>query len=150
VHHAEEEAAMRQNKEELKARLMTEAEATIDKLLAGASETEELQLSDIERLARSAGQRMMERFTVGLVEAEAEAEESDECPQCKGRMRYKGRRGRNLVAETGEVRLEREYYYCPTCRKGFFPPRPKMGTEQDDLQSGACAADGVGERLGTL
>jgi hypothetical protein len=117
------------NKEELKARLMAEAEAAIDKLLAGASEKEELQLSDIERLARTAGQRMMERFTVGLVEAEAESTENGDCPECGRRMRYKGRKGRDLVAETGEVRFERGYYYCPTCRKGFSPPRPTMGAE---------------------
>lgn len=114
---------MPQKKEELKARLMAEAEAVIDKLVAGANEKEQLDLSDIERLARAAGQRMMERFTVDLVEAEAETEESEDCPECGRQMRPKGRKERDLVAETGEVRLEREYYYCPTCRKGFFPPR---------------------------
>jgi len=138
------------NKEELKARLMAEAETAIDKLLAGRSEKEELQLSDIERLARTAGQRLMERFTVGLVEAEAQGAENGDCPECGRRMRYKGRKGRDLVAETGEVRFEREYYYCPTCRKGFFPPRPTMGAKQDALQSRACAADGVGEWSGAL
>ena len=120
---------MPQNKEELKARLMAEAEAAIDKLLSGASEKEELHLSDIERLSRAAGQRMMERFTVGLVEVEAEKEESRDCPECGQRMRYKGRKKRDLVAETGEVQIERAYYYCPNCGKGFFPPRPTMGVE---------------------
>ncbi len=120
---------MSPSKEELKARLMAEAEAAIDKLLAGASEKEELQLSDIEHLARAAGQRMMERFTAGLVEAEAQREERHDCPRCGRRMRYKGRKGRDLIAESGEVRFERAYYYCPTCRKGFFPPGPTMGTE---------------------
>jgi hypothetical protein len=127
--HPKQEEMMSLDREELKARLMAEAEAAIDKLLAGASEKEELQLSDIERLARSAGQRMMERFTVGLVEAEAQGAESGDCLECGRRMRYKGRKGRDLVAETGEVRFERDYYYCPTCRKGFFPPRPTMGVE---------------------
>ena len=141
---------MRPSKEELKARLMAEAETAIEKLLAGASEKEELQLSDIEHLARTAGQRMMQRITEGLVEAEAGHEESRDCPQCGQRMRYKGRKKRDLVAETGEVKLERAYYYCPSCQKGFFPPRPKMGTEQDDLQSRTCAADGMGERPSAL
>ena len=141
---------MRQSKEELKARLMAEAETAIDQLLAGAGEKEDLQLSDIERLARTAGQRMMQRFTEGLVKAEAGQEESRDCPECGREMRYKGRKKRDLVAETGEVKLERAYYYCPSCRKGFFPPRPKMGTEQDDLQSRACAADGMGERSSAL
>ena len=120
---------MTPNKEELKARLMAEAEVAIDKLLTGASEKEELQLSDIERLARTAGQRMMEQFTASLVEAEAEGEDNRDCPECGRKMRYKARKGRNLVTETGEVRLERAYYYCPRCRKGVFPPGPKMGAE---------------------
>jgi len=120
---------MTPNKEELKARLMAEAEAVIDTLLSGASEKEDLHLSDIERLSRAAGQRMMERITVGLIEVEAEKEESRDCPECGQRMRYKGRKKRDLVAETGEVQIERAYYYCPSCKKGFFPPRPTMGPE---------------------
>lgn len=120
---------MTPDKQALKARLMTEAEAAIDNLLAGASEKEELQLSDIERLARTAGQRMMERFTMSLVEGEARGEVSSTCPECGQKMRYKGCKERTLVTETGEVRIERAYYYCPSCRKGFFPPRPTMGTE---------------------
>lgn len=120
---------MTPNKEELKARLMAEAEAVIDKLLTGASEKEALQLSDIEHLSRAAGQRMMERLTAGLIEVEAEREESDICPQCGRRMRYKGRKKRDLVAETGEVHVERAYYYCSSCGKGFFPPGPALGAE---------------------
>jgi hypothetical protein len=114
---------------DLKARMMAEAEEAIDRLLAERSGKEELQLSDIERLVRTAGQQVMERFTVGLVRAEAEGEESRDCPECGRRMRYKDRKGRNLVTETGEVRFERVYYYCPTCRKGVFPPRPTMESE---------------------
>jgi NADH pyrophosphatase NudC (nudix superfamily) len=113
----------------LKARLMAEAEKAINKLMAEKGEKEELQLSDIERLVRTAGQQMMERFTVGVVEAEAEGEDCRVCPECGRRMRYKGHKGRNLVTESGEVWLERAYYYCPTCRKGVFPPRPTMESE---------------------
>jgi hypothetical protein len=57
---------------DLKARMMAEAEEAIDRLLAERSKKEEVQLSDIERLVRTAGQRVMERFTAGLVEAEGE------------------------------------------------------------------------------
>ena len=120
---------MRPKDEELKTQMMAVAEEAIEELLAGTKEKEELTLSDIERLARTAGQRMMQRFTEGLVKAEAGQEESRDCPEYGREMRYKGRKKRDLVAETGEVKLERAYYYCPSCRKGFFPPRPKMGTE---------------------
>jgi uncharacterized protein with PIN domain len=110
----------------LKARLMIEAEEAIDKLLASRSEKEELQLEDIERLVRAAGQTVMEQFTQEFVGQEGQRKDNRSCPECGRRMRAKGRKKRHLVTETGEVRLDRVYYYCPSCRKGFFPPRPTL------------------------
>jgi hypothetical protein len=130
---------------EVRARLMAEAEKAIEKLLAGRSEKEDLTLSDIERLVRAAGESVMERFTVELVEVEAQKPQSRICPECGRKMRYKGEKKRDLVTETGEVRLERAYYYCRRCREGFFPPRPTVGSERDGVQSRAGAADGMGE-----
>lgn len=114
---------------ELKARMMAEAEAVIDQLLTGTSEKEQLDLSDIEHLVRAAGQRMMQCWTGELVETEAQGQETNTCPECGGQARYKGRKARDLVTETGEVRFERGYYYCPRCQKGFFPPRPTVESE---------------------
>lgn len=120
---------MPQEAQDLKDRMMAEAEEVIDDLLAGASERKSLMLSDIERLVRTAGQRVMERFTCDLVEAEARVEESNTCPGCGRKARYKGQKKRHLATETGEVRLKRAYYYCPSCEKGFFPPRPTLEAE---------------------
>jgi len=120
---------MTTDSEGLKARMMAEAEEAIDKLLAGRKEKQELQLRDIERLVREAGQSVMECFTAELAGGEEQAEGRGVCPECGGKARYKGRKVRDLVTETGEVRLERAYYYCPTCRKGFFPPRPPLAPE---------------------
>lgn len=120
---------MSPDKEQLKARMMAEAEAVIDRMLSDGSEKDRIDLSDIEHLARTAGQRIMERLTSALIDVEAQEEEAYMCPECGQKARYKGQRTRNLVTDTGEVRLERGYYYCPTCRKGFFPPRPTMGSE---------------------
>jgi transposase len=113
----------------LKARMMAEAEKAIERLLADRSNKEDLTLSDIERLVRTAGQGVMQGFTGELVEEEAQKPQSRICPACGKRMRYKGKKGRDLATETGEVRLERDYYYCPTCRKGIFPPGPTVGRE---------------------
>ena len=121
---------MRLNDEELKAQMMAAAEGVIEKLLAGKKEKEELSLSDIEHLVRRAGQDVMEELTGTLANAEAQGRESRICPECGRKMRYKGRKKRDVITETGEVSLERGYYYCPTCRKGVFPPRPTMGTER--------------------
>ena len=115
--------------QDLKARMMAEAEEVIDNLLAGTGEKEHLMLSDIEGLVRAAGQRMMEQLTQDLVEAEAEVEEIGICPECGQKMRYKGEKARNLITETGEVSLKRAHFYCPRCRKGVFPPGSTLETE---------------------
>jgi predicted RNA-binding Zn-ribbon protein involved in translation (DUF1610 family) len=115
--------------QDLKAQMMAEAEEAIDKLLEGRSEKESLMLSDIEQLVRTAGQQLMERFTQELVDVEAEEKGTYSCPECGEKVKYKGQKGRDLATETGEVRLERAYYYCPNCRKGFFPPGSTVGTE---------------------
>ena len=124
---------MTQVSRDLKARMMAEAEKAVDRMLAEKGKRQKLQLGDIERMVREAGQQVMERFTNEMVTEEAQGKESDLCPECGQKMRYKGRKARDLVTETGEVRMKRAYYYCPRCRKGFFPPRPTMETVSDDL-----------------
>ena len=114
---------------DLKARMMAEAEAAIDRLLAEGRRQDELVLSDIERLVRRAGDRIVEQLTAEIVREEEPNEEDRICPDCGRRMRYKGHKERSLVTETGELHLERAYYYCQSCRKGVFPPRPTMESE---------------------
>jgi len=93
-------------------------------------EKEELKLSDIERLVRVAGEQVMKRLTARLVGAGAQEAESHICAECGGEARYKGQKARDLITETGEVRLERAYYYCPNCRKGFFPLDRRWGLNE--------------------
>jgi hypothetical protein len=124
---------MHADDKELKAQMMSAAEDVIERLIAGAKENEELSLGDIERLVRRAGQDTMRDLTEMLADAEAQSEEDRRCPECGREMRYKGRKKRDVIAETGEVSVERGYYYCPSCRKGVFPPRPAMGAEQDGI-----------------
>jgi hypothetical protein len=110
-------------KEELKARLMAEAEEAIDELVGQANEKEDITLSDIERLVRTAGQQVMVGLTSRLVEAKRGDTDRPICSGCGQVMHYKGHKGRTVITETGEVRIERAYYYCAGCRQGVFPPR---------------------------
>jgi ribosomal protein S27AE len=112
-----------------KARMMAEAEEVIDRMLAERSKQRELQLTEIERMVREAGKQVMERFTREMVADEAERETNNICPECGRKMRGKGRKPRDLVTKTGEVRLVRAHYYCPRCKEGVFPPRPTMESE---------------------
>jgi hypothetical protein len=43
------------------------------------------------------------------------------CPRCGQSGRYRGDRQRELVSRRGPVQLVEAEYYCPACRKSFFP-----------------------------
>lgn len=115
---------MTRSKEELKRELMVKAEAVIDELLAKRKDPREARLSDIEQAVLVAGQRLEQELTAELVKESAVQVEGEwpRCPECDGRMKAKGKRSKRLVTEKGEVKLEREYYYCAACRRGVFPP----------------------------
>lgn len=51
------------------------------------------------------------------------AEESA-CPQCSRHGRYVGDRDRELISRRGPVKVAEPEYYCPCCRKAFFPSDP--------------------------
>jgi ribosomal protein S27AE len=44
------------------------------------------------------------------------------CPECGRAMRYGGRRRKTMASKAGEIGLERDYYHCPGCGTGLFPP----------------------------
>jgi hypothetical protein len=119
------------NPEELKAHLMAQAEAMIDELLARKPKVEDMTLSDIEQLAIGGGREFREAVLASLVEesSQSEAREAVRCPECGEGMHYKGKRGRDVVTEAGEAHVERDYYYCPHCQRGLFPPGPAMETD---------------------
>jgi uncharacterized protein with PIN domain len=115
---------MSRRNEKLKAKLMVKAEAVIDELLANRKDPREATLADIEQAVLVAGQQIEQELTEALVTESALEVEGGwpRCAECGGRMKAKGKRVKRLVTERGEVRLEREYYYCAACRSGIFPP----------------------------
>jgi len=108
---------------EVKARLMTQAEATIDAILAMRKKPGEAQLADIEQAALTAGQQLAHAVTVELVaESAAELPAWPHCPTCGQKLKAKGKRRRRVVTESGEVTVQRDYYHCAACGQGIFPP----------------------------
>ncbi len=113
------------NQDELKARLLAEAEKAIDEMLAEKPAAGSMSLADIERLVLKSGAQ----FETGVLKAlgyeESEVESSREqiCERCGSRMRRRGRSGRQVKTEAGATHLERTYYVCPGCGASFFPPR---------------------------
>jgi hypothetical protein len=43
------------------------------------------------------------------------------CPQCGKTGRYVGDRQRELISRRGPVTISEPEYFCPCCRKDFFP-----------------------------
>ena len=114
-------------KEKLMAGLMEQVDAYLD----WYENVEDLKFRDIEQ------QVLETRKEVGVQLAETiVAEESGRittamrCPVCGGKLHKKGRKEKRVVSLAGEVKIEREYIYCPHCQRGFFPPRSKYRNER--------------------
>lgn len=43
------------------------------------------------------------------------------CPQCGKSGGYRGNRQRELISRRGPITLAEPEYFCPGCRKAFFP-----------------------------
>ena len=108
--------------EELKARLLTEAEAIINEIIGQGQATQPRTLSEIEQAALKAGQQVKASVLAGLVANTPPASGNDSCPRCGGKLKAKGKRSKWVLTQAGEVRVERDYYYCEQCKTGFFPP----------------------------
>ncbi|MGI8915840.1 MAG: hypothetical protein ACR2JY_19020 [Chloroflexota bacterium] len=86
-------------------------------------------LTEIEVAVEAATAKLQARLIQDLAQDMDEvvtgAVEQPDCPHCGTRLKRRGRRERLvLVAHQPQpVRLEREYFVCPTCGVGFSPPR---------------------------
>lgn len=114
---------MNQRKAALKARLMTHYEAQQDALLEHVEDQTKLTLNEIEELALQTRYEVGQAVTQGLVELESKPTvPGPSCPVCQAEMHYKGNKHKRLRSRSGEVDVERPYYYCASCRQGCFPP----------------------------
>lgn len=106
-----------------KARLMKEAESTIDELLDWGDSTAKPTLSEIERVVLKLRQRLSEEMAREII-ASQEAKHpavGPPCPKCGQEMTYKGQKRVTPQTWVGDVEIERGYYHCGRCKVGFFP-----------------------------
>jgi hypothetical protein len=106
--------------EELRTRLLAEVEAKLKEAMSG--ERAPQTLSEMEVIAQKVGQAVKERIMQELVTGTPEPEGVEQCEGCGGQLRRKGKRQKWIATQAGEVQVERDYYYCEACRRGFFPP----------------------------
>ena len=78
--------------------------------------------------------------------AEARVGEVDVCcRECGARAQNMGKKRKVIQHREGAVEVNREYYCCPSCKQGFFPPGSESGIgeagmESDDAEDGAAAS----------
>ncbi len=111
-----------ERREALKEKLLKELEAEVESYLDWYDGMEDIKFRDIEQKVLGMRKRMSARLAQSLVEEESAATATmRHCPVCGTKLQKKGEKDKVVVSLTGEVEVKRDYYYCPQCRRGFFP-----------------------------
>ena len=106
----------------LKKRLQKRANEAIEHLLEQKAGRQDLSMSEMEDLVGEFEVEVRQAMMQELV-AEGQQTTPGVCESCGGKLRYKGKKPKQVVTLRGEVKVERDYYQCATCGTGYFPPR---------------------------
>jgi hypothetical protein len=110
-------------REKLEQELVEYAQHAIRKLLDDLPEANAITFSDMEKATGEMGQTITQQTLQRLVESQRQPlPDAVACPTCGERMYRRGKRKRRVVTTRGEVAIERQYYVCPNCGAGRFPP----------------------------
>jgi len=120
-----------ERREALKEKLMNSLEEQVEAYLDWYDNTEDLKFRDVEKRVLETRREMGARLAETIVTEEATTIEAGmRCPICGGKLRRKGRKAKMVISLVGEVKVERDYYYCAHCQRGFFPPGPNNGDDR--------------------
>ena len=119
---------MSNSKDDLKAKLLAQAEVALDAMLSDEKVNTQMSISDMEAVVGELGRSLLPEIVQSLT-SESRAPEDAICPECSGALHNKGKRPKKVITVRGEIEVERNYYACTDCGYGFFPPRPDMGFE---------------------
>jgi hypothetical protein len=111
------------HEQELKQKLLAEADKAIDKLLQEKPEPDEATFSELEDWVGDLGKQIEQATLSQLVDVEEKPQGGVRCPECGGTAQNKELKKRQVVSLRGTVEIERRYYYCGQCQQGFFSPR---------------------------
>jgi Zn finger protein HypA/HybF involved in hydrogenase expression len=113
---------MSSNRIELEKQLRARADEAIRKLLETLPDKSVLTMSDMERLIGEMGHEVMRSAMQEVAQREQVVPEQVICETCQVAMQKRGKRKKRVVTKRGEIELERQYYVCPQCGSGVFPP----------------------------
>ncbi len=107
--------------DELKKRLYERVEEAIEQLLEQKAGRRDLSLREMEDLIGDF-ERAVRQSVLHEIVMDAQETRPGLCERCGGKLRYKGKKPRQIISLRGEVRIERDYYQCETCGSGYFRP----------------------------
>jgi len=109
--------------EEIKRRLLAEAEKAIDRAVANRPTSQSMSLRELEGLAVQVGADMSASTQEVLIEEVSQRyrEQEQICPRCGAQMGRRGEHIRHIMTEAGRSPVERTYYECSGCGHHFFP-----------------------------
>lgn len=114
---------MSEERHELEQQLKARAEAAIRRLLTDLPDKSKLTMGDMEDLIGKMGHEIMRGTMQAVAETEQNEVERVLCEACGCGLHKRGKRKKQIVTRRGEIELERQYYVCPQCGEGIFPPR---------------------------
>jgi hypothetical protein len=120
-----------ESKEAKRARLLAKATQAIDEYLEWEEQNPKPDLTQIEDIALKLRKEFGQEIAQLAIENQAERTPAPgpKCVKCGVEMRYKGKKRTRVESRTGDLDVERGYYYCPKCKERFFPPRSATAVE---------------------
>jgi hypothetical protein len=112
-----------------KAEFLRAAEAMYEELRAWRAKHLDASFDEIAEQVTPRRRVLMGRLLSQLAAEADERIEAPSCEQCGKPMRYRGAPERQVGHREGNVEVERAYYYCDSCERGLFPPRPTAEVE---------------------
>ena len=125
---------MKKSRKKLKLEFMAEAEALFDEMMSWDERTPEPDLTQIEDVVLELRKRFGEKMAQAVLARQESRQpvEKVTCSQCEEELVNKGQKGNHVETRLGNLAIERGYYYCPRCERGFFP----SGSAAEDLGAG--------------
>ena len=120
-----------ESKEEKRARLLAKAAEAIDEYLEWEEQHPRPDLTQIEDIALALRKEFGREIAQVAIDNQAERAPvpGPRCAKCGREMRYKGKKRTRVESRTGELEVERGYYYCPKCKERLFPPGSAASVE---------------------
>lgn len=115
---------MTEGKEQKRARLMAKAEKVVEAYMEWEEKHPRPDLTQIEEIALKLRKEFGQEIAQMAVEEQAVRTPAPgpRCAKCGKEMRYKGQKETQVESRTGNLKVERGYYYCAECKESIFPP----------------------------